>query len=604
MNGWHVTRLRIQLWLPALLVLGSALMTTTVSAGVFLSSSDGDAASITHVSGYQGSNQELVVNFCIDPASESRQSADIAAQNVTIVWNALQDEGANLSTGFNNNIPPNRFDFESVLLHEMGHCLGLAHINLASESDLSGANLNYTQAQTGPNGVFDINAGPDFVIGSADDIRGDDINRNWFRIIDNNPFVAGDMFDRRSYSVDLADLPGNDVFAANADRSVGTLLGVFATEAVMQQGTRPDEAQRTLAADDVASLRLGMAGFDELQGTADDYSVRINYTGVAENCDVQLLIAGDDFAFCRVAIANDVTPNHSVIVTDSQQFGPAQIQIASTSEVNWFFNSQMLEPPPADPGPTGSWFNPSRNGEGWVIEVLNETTAGFYWFSYPPVGGDGQQLWLISVGEINGNTYTFDNVRIASGAVFGAGFDPADIVREFWGTLEFVFSDNDTAVVSYAGPPEFGSDSYNIQRFVRLDREAETAVLPAGISGSWFDPQTNGEGWVIEVISATQVVIYWFTFDENGNQAWNGGVADIVGNTLVLPDSRDSMGAAFGDDFDSNDIQRRDFGSLTFVFDDCNSGSLTFNTVRGNGVRDIQRITNLRGFSCEDFSAQ
>ncbi len=582
----------------------SSLLASVLQAGAFLSSSEGDAASITHVAGYQGEGAELVVNFCIDPDSQSQQVAAVAAQNVAIVWNALQNQGGNLNTGLNNNIPVGRFDFESVLLHELGHCLGLAHVNLASESDLSGANLNHTQAQVGPNGVFDISAGPDFIIGSGDDRRGDDINRNWFRIIDNNPFVLDDLVDRRSYSVDLSDLPGNDTFSANADRAVGMLLGVLATEAVMQQGTRFDEAQRTLAADDIAALRLGMAGVDELQGTADDYTVHVNYIGVTDqDCDIQLLISGDDFGFCRVAIASGLAPNHTVLVTDSQQFGPAQIQIGSVSEFNWFFNNQALELPLSEPGPTGSWFNPTRNGEGWVIEVLDETTAGFYWFSYPPLGGSGEQVWLIAVGEINGNTYTFDNVRIASGAMFGGAFDSGDIVREFWGTLEFVFLDDDNAVVSYSGPPEFGSDSYSIQRFVRLDGNAESTALPVGISGSWFDPQTNGEGWVIEVISADQAVIYWFTFDENGNQAWNGGVADIVGNTLVLENSRDSMGAAFGDDFDSNDIQRREFGSLTMEFTDCNNGMLSFDTIRGSGVRNIQRITSLRGFSCEGFAA-
>lgn len=70
------------------------------------------------------------------------------------------------------------------------------------------------------------------------------------------------------------------------------------------------------------------------------------------------------------------------------------------------------------------------------------------------------------------------------------------------------------------------------------------------------------------------------------------------------PGSRDSSGAAFGDDFNSDDIQRRTFGSLTFVFDDCNNGTLTFDTLRGVGVRNIQRITNIRGFSCESFATE
>ena len=44
-------------------------------------------------------------------------------------------------------------------------------------------------------------------------------------------------------------------------------------------GTASDEAQRTLGHDDVATLRLGMAGLDEVAGTSDDYTLTLTFCG-------------------------------------------------------------------------------------------------------------------------------------------------------------------------------------------------------------------------------------------------------------------------------------------------------------------------------------
>ena len=46
-----------------------------------------------------------------------------------------------------------------------------------------------------------------------------------------------DVVDAASYSRDLNDLPPGDLFTANADRTVGTLVFGFPnSEAIMQQG--------------------------------------------------------------------------------------------------------------------------------------------------------------------------------------------------------------------------------------------------------------------------------------------------------------------------------------------------------------------------------
>ena len=112
--------------------------------------------------------------------------------------------------------------------------------------------------------------------------------------------------DASTYSRDLADLPVGDLFAANADRDVTAALGFPDTEAVMQQGQFIDEDQRALNHDDVATLRLGMAGLDETAGTADDYTLTLTYAGMTTACDIVL-----DFDNSQTSVATLQRDHHA-----------------------------------------------------------------------------------------------------------------------------------------------------------------------------------------------------------------------------------------------------------------------------------------------------
>jgi hypothetical protein len=63
------------------------------------------------------------------------------------------------------------------------------------------------------------------------------------------------------------------------------------------------------------------------------------------------------------------------------------------------------------------------------------------WYTYL----NGEQVWLIGTGVQSGNTIAFDDLVITSGAEFGPDFDPADVVREPWGSLVLEYSDCNNA---------------------------------------------------------------------------------------------------------------------------------------------------------------
>ena len=320
------------------------LMSAQLHAGAYIFSGEQFGVDVvTHPNTYTGTEDVVTVRVCIDPNSPNAIDMEYSVQNNIDVYNQLTPTLANVKQGTSNNIPSNAIDFESVALHEIGHCLGMAHINAASESGLTGNNLNYTKATDGANNVFDINAGADGVIGSSDDIRGDDQNLVWFRKANNDPFTIDTVIDSTTYSRNLADLPAGHNFAANADRAVANMLNYPKTEAVMQQGTFYNEAQRSLGHDDVATLRYAASGIDERESggpgnryARDNYSIVLEYGGISSsNCDVSMSITDTPgLAFCAVTGAG-LKGNNVRIDTASIEFGDG---------FNWFFNAPNTAP--------------------------------------------------------------------------------------------------------------------------------------------------------------------------------------------------------------------------------------------------------------------
>ncbi|MDG2126324.1 MAG: hypothetical protein P8J87_21660 [Verrucomicrobiales bacterium] len=311
-----------------------------VSGFVFIGSDSNifggvDPDRVTHPLGYVGTGGVLNISVGIDPGSPNAASMVIPTKNVIQVFNGLAATTGNLGS-----LGTTQVDFESVLLHEMGHSLGLGHVNLASESGLVEPNRNFTKALVGVDGVLGLDDGVDNIIGSADDVRGDDVNLNWFKITDNDPFgvTLPGTIDSTTYSRDLGDLPGGDLFSANGDRQVGGALGYVDTEVVMQQGTFSDETQRTLGADDVAGIRYGMSGLDEIQGTADDYTINLSFAGFDAGADIVIDFDNvADFAASGSSLGQFIdTPTHLVIASTSISFNTGY---------DWYFNADLIPEP-------------------------------------------------------------------------------------------------------------------------------------------------------------------------------------------------------------------------------------------------------------------
>jgi len=129
---------------------------------------------------------------------------------------------------------------------------------------------------------------------------------------------------------------------------------------------------------------------------------------------------------------------------------------------------------------------------------------------------------------------------------------------------------------------------------------AQTGMISGGFTGNWFNADTSGQGFQLQVLPDGKAVAFWFTYDANGNQVWLIGNNDIQGNRLELDMAR-PVGARFGANFDSDDVQLQPFGTVTMTFDDCNSGTVNWQSSDaqfGSGSMPIERLTSSAGVSC------
>lgn len=124
------------------------------------------------------------------------------------------------------------------------------------------------------------------------------------------------------------------------------------------------------------------------------------------------------------------------------------------------------------------------------------------------------------------------------------------------------------------------------------------------MSGSWYSPERNGEGFTLQVLENGTAHALWFTYPPAGNpgqQAWiyaSGG--SIEGDKIVFENAATTRGPRFGASFDPAQLQFIPWGRIEFRFTTCNAAEVSYSgpTAWGSGTRQVTRLTSLAELEC------
>ena len=122
----------------------------------------------------------------------------------------------------------------------------------------------------------------------------------------------------------------------------------------------------------------------------------------------------------------------------------------------------------------------------------------------------------------------------------------------------------------------------------------------SNLSGSWYDPAHNGEGFIVEQLSEYQALVFWFTYDDSGNQSWLFNTGTMEGNRITFPELLQPVGGKFGRSFDPGDVNRQPWGELILELD-CSGGAAAYQPKMegySSGSQNLVPLTRLQNFSC------
>jgi hypothetical protein len=129
---------------------------------------------------------------------------------------------------------------------------------------------------------------------------------------------------------------------------------------------------------------------------------------------------------------------------------------------------------------------------------------------------------------------------------------------------------------------------------------AISRLIDGSFSGTWYDPNRSGEGFLIDVTtdinsSEARAVVAWYTYtnDGSGAQAWIVGTGPVIADS-ILAEMSITAGTSFGDNFVEADVFRLPWGQVTIKFNSCDTATVTYNSLDpdyGSGSYELQRLS-------------
>lgn len=215
---------------------------------------------------------------------------------------------------------------------------------------------------------------------------------------------------------------------------------------------------------------------------------------------------------------------------------------------------------------------------------------GRYWGDEADEGYNNGPL-APSTSYTIGRLIPFESGLDVGGLVFGSCSDANDVLCAAVVSLEpsEPFPAVDVTFVEASG--------------ARIEMVPAPLLADGQFTGSWYDPANAGQGFVVEALADGRVVVYWYTYDREGNQRWFIGIARREGLSLIVDELLLTQGGLFGPMFDPQQVQKTVAGNLRIDFDSCNGGVANYTIDGESGTQNLVRLTLMEGLACRDQQA-
>ena len=265
-------------------------------------------------------------------------------------------------------------------------------------------------------------------------------------------------------------------------------------------------------------------------------------------------------------------------------------------------------------GHAGAWFNPETAGQGQLID-LDETEQFMFisWFTYTDESSDNpfEQRWLTAQGAYDGDIATLELFETLGGA-----FDsPQEVTTEKIGRATLSFSSCTEGEMAYKIDDEGLEGFFPLARAIpgseatcqSLEQSTTQAIdINAGMDGAWFDPETSGQGFLIDAYPNEEggnfIFVAWFTYgdDTASGQRWFTAQGTFEGPTAVL-DVYETTGGSFDDPEAPETVA---VGTMSIDFEDCSNAELSYSITDEALAGDvlIQRAVPGAEALCEEIS--
>jgi len=269
------------------------------------------------------------------------------------------------------------------------------------------------------------------------------------------------------------------------------------------------------------------------------------------------------------------------------------------------------------PSKSALWFNPDESGHGINVYMLADNNLIVIWYVYD---SQGNPIWLLGIGSHDGIEATLD-VKRYDGALFPPSFDSDDVIPTVWGQFKLSFSSCDAGNFKWIPVADngFSAGETNVIRLnttlglsciteavdakTKVDMTTSSSTIQAAHSALWFDPEQNGHGINVYLLSDDVLIVLWYIYNNTGDPIWLLGIGTHDGSKATL-DVKYYDGAMFPPNFESDDVNPTDWGQFELEFSGCDTGLFKWMPVDNNGFTagemNLTRLTTTLGLTCTE----